>query len=216
MLLQVSTVVLALVGLVLFALGLRRLWRRRLVTGTLQGLTGLLLLAGAALAIALALNLRTYQRLTHESPVAEVRIQALGPQDYRVYLIPAGGKAMSFELLGDEWELDARILKWRGTATWLGLNTVYRLERLSGRYRNVDQARGAPHTVYQLSDERGLDLWSLARRHPGWLPWLDAVYGSAAYMPLANGARYATTVSNTGLVARPLNEQARQAIEKWQ
>lgn len=216
MLLNVSIAVLALLGILLFALGLRRLWRRRLITGSLQGLLGLLLIAGAGLTFALALNLYTYQRLTHESPLAQVRIQALGPQDYRLYLIRPGHKAMSFELLGDEWQLDARILKWRGTANLLGLDTDYRLERLSGRYRNLNEARTGPRTVYQLSTKGGLDLWSLARRYRRWLPWLDAIYGSAAYMPMADGARYEVSVGTTGLVARPLNAQARQAVAQWQ
>lgn len=215
MLPQVLIGVLALVGAALFVLGLRRLWGRRLVSGSVQGLSGLLLLALAALAIAVALNLHTYRRLTHESPVAEVRMRALGPQEYRVYIIPPGRDAQVYELRGDEWQLDARILKWRGTANLLGLDTDYRLERLSGRYRDVAEERRGPHTAYRLSRDRGLDLWSLARRHRGWLPWVDAVYGSAAYMPMADGARFETTVSTSGLVARPLNAQARQAMARW-
>lgn len=215
MLTQALIAVLTLCGLALFVLGLRRLWGRRLITGSLQGLSGLVLLALAALAIAVALNLHTYRRLSHEAPVAEVRIRALGPQQYRVYVIPPGRDAQVYDLRGDEWQLDARILKWKGAANLLGLDTEYRLERLSGRYRQVSEERSGPHTAYRLSRDRGLDLWSLARRHEGWLPWVDAVYGSAAYMPMADGARFATTVSTSGLVARPLNEQARQAMAHW-
>lgn len=66
-----------------------------------------------------------------------------------------------------------------------------------------------------LSNEPGPDLWALARRHPRWLPWVDAVYGSATYMPMTDGAAYRVTASPSGLVARPLNDIAREAVRRW-
>lgn len=211
----IAIVVLALLGLVLFFSGLRRLWQRRLITGSARGLAGLVFLAAAGLAGALALNLYTYHRLAHETAVAEVHIQMVSPQRFRLHLHPAGGAPQSFDVLGDEWQLDARILKWRGFATWLGFDTVYRLERLSGRYRDLAQERTSPRTVYKLSDDPGLDVWAFSRLYASWLPLVDAVYGSSAYLPLAEGADYQVTVSATGLVARPANEAARAAVEKW-
>ncbi|NIR59024.1 MAG: cation/multidrug efflux pump, partial [Gammaproteobacteria bacterium] len=91
----------------------------------------------------------------------------------------------------------------------------YRLERLSGRYRDVEQARRARHTVHALARDPGPDLWRLAERHPRWVPWVDAHYGNAAYMPMADGARFAVAVSASGLVARPLNAPAREALAGW-
>jgi hypothetical protein len=211
----VVVAVVALLGLILFFSGLRRLWRRRLITGSVRGFTGLVFLAAAALAGALALNLYTYHRLAHETAVAEVRIQAVSPQSFRLHLHLTGDAPQSFDVQGDEWQLDARILKWRGIATWLGFDTVYRLERVSGRYRDLAQERGSPRTVYKLSDDPGLDVWAFSRLYAGRLPLVDAVYGSSAYLPLADEAHYSVTVSATGLVARPANEAARAAVEKW-
>lgn len=212
-------ILLAVSGLLLSALALRRLWRRRLLSGGVQGLSGLLLLAVAGLLASLLANLYSYARLSREQPLAELRFQALGPQQYRAYLfVPDSARSTSprsFLLRGDEWQLDARVLKWQGPAILLGADARYRLERLSGRYRDVDQARHAPYTIYQLSRDPGIDLWALARRHPHWLPWLDAVYGSAAYLPMADGALFSIHVSQSGLVARPLNAPAQQAVSDW-
>jgi hypothetical protein len=44
---------------------------------------------------------------------------------------------------------------------------------------------------------------------------VDAVYGSATFLPMADKAAYAISASQTGLIARPLNEAARNAISGW-
>jgi hypothetical protein len=119
------------------------------------------------------------------------------------------------DLRGDEWQMDARVLKWRGIAILIGFDTLYRLDRLSGRYRDITQERTEKRTVYSLSEEEGLDLWTIARRYAHWIPWVDALYGSATYMPMVGGASYTVSVSSTGLLARPSNEIARKAVSEW-
>jgi hypothetical protein len=120
-----------------------------------------------------------------------------------------------FELRGDEWQIDARVLKWRGIGTLAGFDTVYRLDRLSGRYTDVPRERSAPRTVYALPREDTLDVWPAIRRYHRYLPFADALYGSAAYVPLAENASYAVTVSASGLVVRPLNAAASKAVGGW-
>jgi hypothetical protein len=213
--LSIAITAVAILGLLLALLGFRRLWARRVVLGSLEGLTGLLFLALAALVAAIGLNLRTYDRLTHEIPVATVSFQAQGEQRFSAVLARAAGNPLFFELHGDEWQLDARVLKWRGVATVLGVDTVYRLDRFGGRYRDVAQEQERRRSVYSLSDEPGLDVWTWARRYPRWLPWVDAVYGSATYMPMVDGATYRVTASPTGLLARPVNDIARDAVRRW-
>ncbi len=202
-------------GVVMLLKGLRRIWRRRPVWGSLQGLSGLLFIAVALLAISVAMNLYSYQVFTEEQLAAELRVESIGPQYYRVYFIPKDQPAQLFEIRGDEWQVDARILKWHGLATLAGLKTVYRMERISGRYRNLQQERKAHHTVHALSDHRGLDLWQWSRENQQRIPWVDAIYGNAAYMPLTNLAHFKINVSSSGLVIRAANPAAQKAIENW-
>ena len=63
--------------------------------------------------------------------------------------------------------------------------------------------------------ERLLDLWSLARNFPRLAPGVDAYYGSATYLPMADGARYRVTLSRDALIARPVNDPARKAVGNW-
>jgi hypothetical protein len=211
---KVAIIVFAVLGVILFLLGIQRVWRRRVLTGSLEGLVGLLLLAIAALVVAISINLYTYDRLTHESPVAEVRFQRIEPQHFWAdVMIKNNTKTLG--LRGDEWQIDARVLKWHGTAVLIGFDTLYRLDRLSGRYWDLSKEKTGPRTVYSLSEEPGLDLWMIAKRYARWIPWVDAVYGSATYMPMVDGAHYTISVSSSGLLARPANDIARKAVGEW-
>ena len=209
-------IALAAFGLLAFFAALRRLLRVRLVAATRSALAGVFLIAVAAALFVISSNLHGYARLTHEEPVAEIAFETMGPQLYRATLTrePAGA-AQSFALSGDEWQLDARVVKWRGFATLLGFDTLYRLERLSGRYRDVGQERTSPRSAHSLEAAPVLDLWALARENPRWLPFVDALYGSATYLPMAGGARYRVTISPSGLLARPMNDAAEQANRAW-
>jgi hypothetical protein len=198
-------IALAALGAVLLLVGCRRLWGGRWLAAGRAGLCGLVLVMAALLLFGIAANLHTYARLTHEQPVALLAFEQVAPQRYRATLTgQPSGEVRKLVLRGDEWQLDARVLKWHGWANLLGFDARYRLERISGRYREIAQERSAPRSVHELGEARGVDVWALAQAHPRWLPFVDAVYGSATYLPMADGARYEITLGQAGLIARPL------------
>jgi hypothetical protein len=194
---------------------IRRLRRLQLVRGTLFFLSGATVLLVAAVAVLVAANLYTYARLTHEQEAARVSMRQLGERHYVLSVQPKGEPPRHFELRGDEWQMDARVLKWRAMGNLLGFDTLYRLERLSGRYGSVAAERAGPRTVHDLSEETSLDLWSLVRRHHAYVPFADALYGSAVYVPMSEGAEYIVSVSASGLLVRPVNDTARKAVGGW-
>lgn len=204
-----------LAGLILLIAAIHRLRTRRVLSGLTGGLSGVALLLGTALAAVIAVGLQGYRRLTAEQPAAQLRFTALGARDFDVLLTYPDGRQDPFELRGDEWQVDARVITWRPLATLMGFDTAYRLERISGRYTRIEDERSLPRTVYALRGAGPVDLWELLRRYRDWLPWIDARYGSAAYLPMADGALYAISVSPSGLVARPLNQAARDAVSGW-
>jgi hypothetical protein len=191
---QALIVGVALVGVLLavpfFLAALRRFGRFRLVGGTLWLLSGGVLLLGVTVAGLVTANLVTYQRLTHEQEAARLTSRQLGERLYAVSLQTRKAPPRHFQVRGDEWQIDARVLKWRAMGNLLGLDTLYRLERLSGRYGDVASERAAQRTVYDLADDPGLDLWALTRRYQDYVPLADALYGSAAFVPMAEGAEY--------------------------
>ena len=204
-----------LLALPLLVAAFRRLFRLRLASGTIFLLLGGVVILLAAGAVLVATNLYTYARLTHEQEAARVQIRQLGERRYTVSVVPTQQPARHFEVRGDEWQVDARVLKWRAMGNLLGFDTVYRLERLSGRYGDIALEKTAPRTVYSLAVDPGLDFWSLLKQHHQYVPFVDALYGSAAYVPMGEGAEYVVTVSSTGLVVRPGNDAARKAVGGW-
>jgi hypothetical protein len=194
---------------------LRRLRRAQVARGTLLLLLGAAVVLLGVLAAVVAAGLHSYTRLTHEQEAAHVALRALGPKNFALTLSIPGAAPQVYELRGDEWQIDARVLKWRAIGTIVGFDTVYRLERLSGRYSDTDEELSALRTVYPLWHAPRLDLWQLARRYHDYLPFADALYGSAAYVPMADGAQYVVTVTASGLAVRPDNEAARRAVGGW-
>ena len=208
-------VVVGLTAVLFFIAAVRNLGRRRISGGLTKGLISAVLFLLAAGAALVSVNLRTYQRLTAEQPAGTLQFTRLGYHQFNgVFTFPSGERT-DFELRGDEWQIDARLLKWRGLANLLGFDTAYRLDRISGRYTSIDDERSLPRTVYALNQPERVDLWALAHRYRSLVPWIDALYGSATYLPMADGARYAISVSQSGLIARPVNQSAIAAVGDW-
>jgi hypothetical protein len=208
-------IVLALVGILCLFAAIRRMRRRRVLGGALIGATGLVLILLGAGAALIAANLLTYQRLSFEQPAAELLLTRTGEREFNAVLTYPGGEHASFALRGDEWQIDARVLKWHAFANLVGFDALYRLERISGRYARIEDERTQARSVYSLNPPQRIDPWDLVHRYHSWVPWMDALYGSATFLPMADGALFEVKVSQSGLVARPLNQAARDAVGSW-
>ena len=221
----IAPAVVGLLGLTLLVRGLGALFRGRFVGGLLGGGVGAALMAAATIASLLALDVQTYARLTYERPVATIQTRQLGPQYFEATVIqPGRGENLPaatnlYPLHGDEWRIEAQVLKWKPWANVLGLDAQYRLDRLSGRYRSIDQELNDERSVHPLSGgDVGpewlpwrLDAWEMARRYRRYVDAVDTLYGGAAYMPMADGAQYEVWITQSGLIARPANDAAREA-----
>ena len=209
-------VAVALIGLLFLSAAGRRFSQRRIAGAVVSSALGIVLLLLCASAVLVAMNVVAYQRLSHEQAAGEIQFtHGAQAKLFNAVLTYPNGDHATFELRGDEWQVDARVLKWTAFANLIGFDAAYRLERISGRYSKVEDETTQPRTVYDLNPPRQIDPWELVHEHHGWFPWVDALYGSATYLPMADGALYTITVSETGLVARPLNQAARDAVGSW-
>ena len=163
----------------------------------------LLLLTAAALAATVAISVRGYRALTHEEVAAVIRTEPAGDGRFVVRLERPDGRVETFRLAGDQVYVDARILKWKALANLIGLHTAYELDRISGRYRDLEDERNGPRTVFSLGKPKPLDLFDLRRRLPLLAPLVDAEYGSATFIAADAPAAWEVRVSTTGLLIRP-------------
>lgn len=215
--LTIIAALIAFVGLLLLTLSFSRLRQKRLLSSAVYSTLSPVFLLLAFVLIACGMNLYTYQRISHEQDVAEIIFKQISPRYYSATIyFEDDAQPAEYLLQGDEWQLDARIIKWNTPVNLAGLDSVYRLERISGRYRDIEEEKTGDRSVYALAENRGLDLWSISKKYAAWIPWIDAYYGTATYLPMDDKARFKITLSQTGLLARPINEPGRQVIRFWE
>ncbi|MDO3722305.1 multidrug transporter [Marinobacter sp. chi1] len=210
---EFSTILLAAVGAVLFVGGLLFFLRPSWLLGWLKGMAVFGIMAIGAYLLVIALNLYDYQSLSGMQTVASVSTQEQGDQRWGVAFELVGQEPVVASLRGDQWQVDARIIRFTGPLRWLGIGPAYRLERLGGRYTSLEQERSNPRSVIGLNDAVWVDLWELDRQFD--LPFVEGVYGNATFMPMRDGAVFDVRLSGSGLVAVPANEEAHKAVQYW-
>jgi len=182
-------------------------------------LIGLLLILVALLGGLLAFSIHRYLQLFSDRPVALIELHQEGPQRFRASLLISGGgeaqaRVQHFTLLGDAWLLEARVLRWRLPAALAGVPSLYRLERIAGRYDDIEKERSGERSVYAVNEPGMPDLFSLKREFPRWLPFVDAQYGSGTWMPMFDDARYVVLFNDRGgLLAKPADSRTLEMLE---
>lgn len=205
----------ALLALLAVLVAARILFGGQWLLGWLRGTCGLAFLGLAGLVGLVAYDLSSYAPLPQDKPLLTLSFKADGPL-YRVNLLE-GGRERSVTLEGDLWQLDARLLQWKGLAALIGLRPGYRLEKLTGRFLAIEQQTLAQHARAELAHSPyGVDLWRWLRQGPHDLLMFDAQARRVTYLPIADDAVYAVSLTPTGLLAQPMNQAAKQALQDWQ
>lgn len=216
MIFTLLAILISLVAVFLAYKAINLLWKNSWFIGFCRGVFGLMLLAAGTLVALTAYDVYSYKQVLQEQVVATINFDKIDEQHYFAVLADKDGKEQRVELRGDQWQLDARIVKWQGYLASFGIKPAFRLERLSGRYYDIEQETTAKRTAHSVHNSLyGVDVWQIFHANPALLPVVDAVYGSATYLPMKDGALFEISLSNTGLVARPINEVAREAVEAF-
>ena len=120
-------------------------------------------IALGALIVLLSASIYTYHALTDEAVIAELRFDRTGPREYVAYLRTGNRcEERKFPILGDQWRIDAEFLKWKYWALLFGLDSQYRLDRIEGRYRMVQEQNSQPNVAHDLADGTAVDIVEFA------------------------------------------------------
>ncbi|WP_313084809.1 hypothetical protein [Pseudomonas sp.] len=207
--------VIGLLALMVALVALRVLLTGHWVLGWLRGMFGML---GAMLAVLVGMaawDMTTYRPIPVGNEIANLSFQADGEQRYRMQL-EEKGQSRFVTLEGDLWQLDVQVLRWSGLAALIGLEPGYRLGMLSGRYLAVEQQDQAHHPYVKLEQSwRGIDVWGALRECRCTSVMLDAQLIRGSFLPITDGARYRIELTHTGLLAKPDNAVAEQALSDW-
>lgn len=206
--------VVAFMALLALMVAARILFDRHWFLGWLRGTAGMLFVAIAALVALVAWDLRSYDPLPAERPLATLSFHKVAEQRYEVTLLQ-GSDERRVELAGDLWQLDARVLDWKGLARLIGMAPGYRLQDLSGRFLAVEQ-QALGRKVLLVSDAPVVDLWRWLRDGQHDLLTFVPKAGRVNYLPMADQAVFAVRYGASGLTAEPMNAAANQALKEWQ
>jgi len=202
-LLLYAGIALAIVGGIAFVAALVALLRLRPLRFVARTLIAALLLCAGALCLAVSFGMQGYRALVDEQSAGKLIVKKTAPQRFTARFVFPDGREATYEIAGDEVQVDAHILKWKPIANLIGLRTVYELDRIGGRFRSIEQERATPRSVHALAPSRPVDLFDLRQRYVVLAPLLDAEYGSASYVPVDGDVELQVRVAPSGLVLRP-------------
>jgi hypothetical protein len=213
MTLSVLAALLAVVGLAFFVAASRAIFWDSYGKAALDILVGIVFLASGLGVGFVAVTLAAYKRVNGEEYVTQVQFVRKGDKTFTAMFTYPGPRIQVYDLKGDDWQVSARTLKWNGPPNLLGIETVFRLDQISGHYADPQQEKSAQKTAYALGNPERVDTWQLAQDAKDWIgPWVNATEEAAAMLPMADNALYELRMTSSGLAAQPINDAAKKAM----
>lgn len=167
----------------------------------------LVVVAACSLVLVASLSIQAYAGLSKDVKVAHVKASQIANTSVptlsvEVALYDEQGRVTSdkaYLVLGNEWELQANIIKFAPIFNMIGLHSSYKLTRLEGRYDNPNLEANGKHTVITLNGGDDGFFTSAHNAESFLAPFIDATYGNAVF----NGTgSFDVYCSQTGLYAK--------------
>jgi hypothetical protein len=178
-------------------------------------LFGGLTLAGAAIIGLVALNLQTYAALTKERLAGQIKLtQAPGQDKFNfiaaIDLADNGtlrGAPTDFDVKGEHIRIEGPVLKWKGWANVLGMDSIFRIDHVEGVYIDTD-CQNQYYAGRQDMAEKGSakDAFSTIRNlGESWklVNAVDVLYIDGPRVPMADGAVYNIQATQAGFELEP-------------
>lgn len=167
-------------------------------------------LAAAALWLALAAALgmgalmaRVFHAFAGETLVARVTTQRLEPERFALTYLPAQLDAApkTMTLQGDQWAITGGVVKWHPWLTALGVPSYHKPRWISGQFSKLERQQAQPPTVQPL-EPLADTLWEALYWADPQLPFVEAVYGSTAFVYVEPGVTQEVYVTPSGYMIK--------------
>ena len=139
-----------------------------------------------------------------ETLVARVTASRFSPLEFDLTYTPAGSgdsAPITTRLEGDQWVVSGGIVKWHPWLMMLGLTSYHKPLRLTGQFSDAAEQRAHLPTLTLLEPE-GDRFWEALYWADPYLPFVEAVYGSAAYAYVEPGAVQEVYVTPSGYLIK--------------
>lgn len=207
--LNITSLIFGVLTILFFIAFISAIKKRRMLGAVRNFTFAFLMLVLALLFATISLSTQGYSALTNEELAARVVIEPVGDQNFIAHFQFPDNSKESYNISGDELYIDAHILKWKSIANLFGLQTLYELDRIAGRYVSIEDEKEKPRTLYSLAGEKTVDIFKLRMKYEFLSFLLDAGYGSATFINVSKASRFKILVSTTGLLFRIDNDNIR-------
>ena len=175
----------------------------RYITAAVSSIVGVSI---GLVALSLLAMLQGWRAFTKKTHVAEVQAIELAPHKLRVYLVPierdgARGATEVYDVDGDQWQVGGDVLRFRSFVTALGVQPVFRLTRVEGRWNSAADANAHKATAFDRApaSTAWLGLYRGADKLP--VRWLvDGAHGQAVSQLPDRRAVYDIFITPNGYV----------------
>ncbi len=182
--------------------------RHRRYFGWKRGLGGIILVVLAVSLLWLTFLVQSYLGYSADIKVAEIKAHTFQNQSHQMavelILYDQNGHQTSdqyYNVMGDEWMLQADFIKFPTWMNILGFHAGYKLTRLEGIYQDPNLERNSKHTVVELNGGEDNFFQTMQSQRQWFSPFVDAYYGNAVFEP-GNSGVFDVYASQTGLYAK--------------
>lgn len=140
------------------------------------------------------------------------KVSQTGESVLNVELFPKTSKAQTrtFIFNADEWVIEGRIIQWRSFLGLFGVRSYYQIERLSGRYLNIEKEKKSPRLVYALYDKAD-NFWYFLYKNQRFIPFVEAAYGNSAFIRYEPGKIFYVYVTHSGFMIKDMSEPKKRS-----
>ena len=111
----------------------------------------------------------------------------------------------------DEWVIESRIVRWKSFLGIAGARSYFQLERLSGRYLDIEKEKTMPRIVYSLYSQPD-KIWAFLYKYQRLIPFIEAAYGNSAFVRYESGKKFHVYMTNSGLMIKDMTEPKKRSF----
>jgi hypothetical protein len=140
-----------------------------------------------------------YNSLTKENIIATIQFDKIQnkQQTYIAHLYSYdNSKIGDYKIYGDQWRIDSNFFKMKYWANIFGIDSKYALNRLEGRYKNIEDENNKKNISYSIEEHKIIYIFDL---------FIDIQYGSSVYKEIDINKKYIILKTPTGLIVRDKN-----------
>ena len=146
-----------------------------------------------------------FQAFSKETLVARVTTEKTAADAFELVYTPADkgpADALRVPLQGDQWSIAGGVIKWHPWLSIFGFENYHKPMRLSGQFSDLRKQRSHLPSVYPLEEPWADWLWQVFYWSDKYLPFVEAVYGSAAYAYVEPGVTQEVYVTPSGYLIK--------------